>query len=115
MTRPRLNAAVEATAIVRKISAQGDFATVLRQGDSERGSLLLVVTCRGRHVTCLNRQLDLSSGSYRWNRLGPSESASSAEIRDFLGSQARLDPDLWLIELDIASPERFIAETTASG
>jgi len=26
-----------------------------------------------------------------------------------------LDPDFWLIELDIADPERFIAETTSSG
>jgi hypothetical protein len=25
------------------------------------------------------------------------------------------DPDLWLIELDVASPERFIAETIAIG
>jgi hypothetical protein len=25
------------------------------------------------------------------------------------------DEDLWLIELDIADPERFVAETTSSG
>jgi hypothetical protein len=112
---PRFNAAVEASALLRKVSANGDFATILRPGDPERGSLLLVVSSRGHHVCCLQRQLELSSGNYVWNSVGPAESAGSAEIRDFLAAQARFDPDLWQIELDVASPERFIAETSASG
>ena len=51
----------------------------------------------------------------RWQRVGPAESASSAEIADFLARRARFDEDLWAIELDIAEPERFIAETTSAG
>ena len=115
MSASRLNAGVEASALLRRVSANGDFATVLRQGDPERGSLLLVISSRGRHFCCLQRQLELSSGNYVWNQIGPPESAGSAEIRDFLAAHARFDPDLWQIELDVASPERFIAETSASG
>jgi hypothetical protein len=37
------------------------------------------------------------------------------EIADFLARRARFDEDLWAIELDIAEPERFIAETTSMG
>jgi hypothetical protein len=37
------------------------------------------------------------------------------EIADFLARRARFDEDLWAIELDIAEPERFIAETTSAG
>ena len=78
-----------------------DFATVIRKGDADRGSLLLFVSSRGRHVACLERVLDLD-GSYRWRPAGPGELASSAEIADFLARRARFDEDLWAIELDIA-------------
>ena len=36
-------------------------------------------------------------------------------LEEFLARRARFDEDLWAIELDIADPERFIAETTAQG
>jgi len=96
------------------VAADGGFATVLRKGDEERGSLLLIVTSRGRHMACLERILDLGGG-YRWQAAGPAESAGSAEVAAFVDRRARFDEDFWAIELDIAAPERFIAETTASG
>jgi hypothetical protein len=108
----RLPAQLEATGIIRRVQAAGDFGAILKKGDPERGSLLLVVSSRGRHVSCLERVLSLD-GDYRWQRIGPNESASSAEIRDFLAKRARFDEDSWSIELDIADAERFIAETTS--
>jgi hypothetical protein len=101
-------------AILRRSDAEGGFATILRRGDRERGSLLLLVGSRGLHTACLERVLTLD-GTYAWQRVGPGESASSAEIADFLARRTRFDEDLWAIELDIAEAERFIAETTALG
>jgi hypothetical protein len=86
----------------------------MKKGDEERGSLLLLVSSRGVHAAALERVLNLD-GSYRWERAGPPESASSTEIADFLARRARFDEDFWAIELDIADPERFIAETTLTG
>jgi hypothetical protein len=86
----------------------------MKRGDDERGSLLLFVTRRGRHVACLERVLNVD-GTYGWRRSGPAESASSAEIVDFLAKRTRFDEDFWAVELDIADPERFIAETTSAG
>ena len=86
----------------------------MKRGDEERGSLLLFVSSRGAHVTSLERILNFD-GSYSWQRVGPPESAGSTEIADFLARRARFDEDLWAIELDIADPERFIAETTLTG
>ena len=86
----------------------------MKKGDPERGSLLLFVSSRGRHVACLERVLNLD-GSYGWQAVGPSDSASSTQIADFLARRERFDEDLWAIELDIAEPERFIAETTRLG
>ena len=114
MTDDRLPASVEASGLMRRIETQGDFATVIRKGDPDRGALLLVIGSRGRHVACLERIL-ASDGKYRWQTTGPVGSGSSAELNDFLSKRQRFDPDSWLIELDIALPERFIAETTAQG
>ena len=86
----------------------------MKKGDEERGSLLIFVTSRGNHVASLERVLNLE-GSYCWQRVGPPESAGSAEIADFLARRARFDEDLWAIELDIADAERFIAETMLMG
>ena len=72
------------------------------------------MSSRGRHVACFERVLDFHSGEYRWQAAGPGESADSAEVSSFIAKRERLDGDLWAIELDIADPERFIAETMRS-
>jgi hypothetical protein len=110
----RLPAHVEAAGLLRRVAAEGGFAAVIRKGDSERGTLLLLISSRGRHVACLERMLSVD-GSYRWQAVGPAESASSIDVTDFVSRRARFDEDMWAIELDIAEPERFIAETTAAG
>jgi hypothetical protein len=86
----------------------------MRRGDPDRGTLLLLVMNRGRHIACLERVL-APSGDYHWQTAGPGDSAAPGEVADFIERRARFDEDLWVIELDIAEPERFIAETTASG
>lgn len=83
---------------------------MLRKGDPDRGSILLFVNSRGRHLVCLERVLNLD-GSYTWQPTGPGDSASSLEISEFLARRTRFDEDSWAIELDIADAERFIAET----
>ena len=105
---------LQVAGILRRATATGDFAAVVRRGDSERGSLLLLITSRGQFVTALERILNLD-GSYGWRATGLPESTGSAEIADFLRKRARFDEDFWAIELDIADPERFIAETTSAG
>jgi hypothetical protein len=110
----RLPTHVEVAGILRRAAAAGDFATVMRKGDPERGSLLIFVSSRGRHVAILERVLGLD-GEYQWQATRGSESEGSAGIADFLARRARFDDDLWAIELDIAEPERFIAETTSVG
>ena len=114
MSGGRLPPRLEVPALLRRAQSQGGFATVLNKGDPEGGALLLVITSRGRHVAVLERILGIS-GAYEWRTAGPPETAESAEVASFLAKRRQFDPDLWLIELDIAEPERFIAETTSEG
>lgn len=114
MSAGRLASSVEAAGLVRRAEAAGDFAAVLRKGDPERGSLLLVIRSRGSYAACLERTLGID-GKYRWAVAGPGESESEEKLAEFLKKRVSFDRDLWLIELDIAQPERFIAETTLAG
>ena len=101
MSGGRLPAKLEITGLARRIEADG-------------GALLLLISSRGRYCACLERILGMS-GAYEWRVTGPGESAKSEEVASFLAKRVQFDPDLWAMELDIADPERFIAETTASG
>jgi hypothetical protein len=114
MSGGRLPPRLEVPALIRRAETQGGFATVLHRGDPESGAVLLLVSSRGRHFGGLERVLG-AGGGYQWRTVGPAESAESAEVAAFLAKRRQFDPDLWAVELDIAQPERFIAETTSAG
>ena len=113
VTEARLPAGLEVSALMRRAQAQGDFATVLRKGDADRGAILLVIASRGQTAAILERQLS-PAGDYRWARVEP-DSLSSGDIQRFVDKRVRFDEDLWVIELDVAATERFIAETIGEG
>ncbi|HEY0629823.1 MAG TPA: DUF1491 family protein [Sphingomicrobium sp.] len=110
----RLPAHIEATAQIRRAEAEGGFGTILKKGDADRGALLLLVARRGEHYACLERTL-APDGSYRWQQVGPAAGADPQTLAEWSQKRVRFDEDLWLIDLDIADPERFIVETTALG
>ena len=114
MSRDRLPAHIEVASLIRAVQASAGFATILKKGDADRGALLLSIASRGQHFACLERVLSIS-GSYAWERVGPGDSAGPQEVSDFLARRTRFDEDMWILELDIASPERFIAETIPTG
>lgn len=108
MSEPRLAAGVEASALLARARDLGGFGTILRRGDAERGSLLLVLAERGEARFLVQRLLQ-GSGSYEWESR---ELADSDSLERQLAKARDRDPDLWLIELDVPSAERFIAEMT---
>jgi len=110
----RLPAHIEAAGLVRQAEAEGGFGTILKRGDSDRGAIILTVTRRGEHHAFLERTLG-PDGGYRWEQVGPATGADAAALADWSQKRRRFDEDLWLIELDIPDPQRFIAETTSKG
>ncbi len=110
----RLPAHVEADSFIRRAQTAGGFAAVLRKGDPDRGALTLIIRERGELRGFLERELG-PDFTYGWSFKPFDASASSNSVADLVARKERFDPDFWLIELDIAEPERFIAETTRSG
>lgn len=105
----RLPAHVEVTALIRQAESDGNFATVLRKGDGERGSIVLFLRSRGQFFAIYERILDIA-GRYSWRKVESADLGESENVAAFLVKRARFDEDFWAIELDVASPERFIAD-----
>ena len=110
----RLPTHVEAAAIMRRAETQGGFATVLRKGDPDRGALTLVLLSRGEARGLLERELG-PDFTYQWVLKPLADGEGSDSLAELIARKARFDADFWLIELDIADPERFIAETMPPG
>ncbi len=102
MTSAPLPASIMAPALVRQVNGNGGFATVLVRG-SPWGAAMLVVHRHGPMVRILERMPSLS-GTPVWHVAAKGDEP----IATFIERQRRFDPDLWVIELDIADPERFI-------
>jgi len=107
---PRLTSRLTVDALRRRVQAAGGFATVLARGDDMAGAILMLCTNRGEVQALLERTID-RDGHYCWTRCGPQDVESDSERDSYIGRRRSRDPDLWLIELDIADAERFAAET----
>ena len=111
----RIATSVLVAGLIRKAETQGGFAALLAKGDPTSGSVLVVLFERGGSPHVLERILQ-PDGAYKWQ---PTTSriaervASGEDVPGFIASRRRFDPDLWVLELDIPSAERFAAEMNA--
>jgi len=104
----RLPAHLEASAILRLAESQGGFATVLAKGERDAGTILLVTLCRGAGAELFERMPQLD-GSRLFIATKKENTENNQEFSEYLARRRRQDPDIWLIEVDIADPQRFVA------
>lgn len=103
----RLPAHLEAASLIRRVQAEGGFATVLQKGEREAGTLLLVM-CESGTNTRVYERMPQPDGSRNWHCSRTQDPESKKEFNHYIARRAEQDPDLWIIELDIAQGERFI-------
>ena len=109
---PRLQSSVLVGALIRRAESEGGFAAVLAKGDSTAGAILVILAEKGRKLRILERALQ-GGGLYSWQDIGVQDLENAEETEKFLARRQSFDPDIWLIELDVASAERFAAEMNA--
>jgi hypothetical protein len=113
----RLATSVLVGGLVRKAESEGGFAALLAKGDPTAGSLIVILIERGEVQVMLERILQ-PDGSYKWQSIGPQsteKTGKNAEVPALVARRRRFDPDLWVLELDIPSAERFAAEMNFDG
>lgn len=92
---------------MRLAEAQGGFGTLISRGDPTAGSIVVILLERGQGPRLFERMLQ-ADGEYGWTE--SVAQAQPAALDSLLERRRRSDPDLWVIELDIVSSERFAAE-----
>lgn len=105
----RLPAHVEAGAILRLSESLGGYATVLAKGERDAGTILIVTLCRGMAATLYERMPGLD-GSRSFVATEYEDPENKQDFSDYCERRRQQDPDIWLIEVNISDPERFIAD-----
>lgn len=95
-------------ALMRSVQSAGGNAAVIARGDPVSGAILVWTLERGRFTGFLERALRLDG--YRFMACGPQVHDNEEEISAYAARRRSRDPDLWIIELDIADVERFTAD-----
>jgi len=106
---PRLSARVWTGALLRRVQAEGGFATVIVHGDDVSGSVALVHRARDGGCIAYARSLG-PAGAYVW-RSAVTDGITPDAVDKWVERQRRFDPDLWVIELDTPNLARFVDET----
>jgi hypothetical protein len=105
---PRLISRVRVDALLRRVSALGGFGTVLARGDDEAGAIAVVTREAG--VERLRAAVLAMTGGYDYVLM-----AEGDAIPAWIEKARRRDPDLWVIELDIAEATRLVDEMLGTG
>lgn len=101
-------------ALIRQVNAAGGFATILHKGHEGGHALVLVHLPVQGEPGAYERVPSLGSGVASGTQWRLAARGGEAVDR-FCERQKRFDPDLWILELMVAAPERFIAGWPTDG
>jgi hypothetical protein len=111
---PRLASGLLVNALIRRVNAAGGSAMVLAKGDAEAGAMLVLALEKGANPRFFERGIG-PSGRSALLPSGPALFDGEAAVSAYWQQRRARDPDLWVVELDIAEAERFAAETILDG
>ncbi|MEO9131140.1 MAG: DUF1491 family protein [Sphingomonas sp.] len=110
----RLPSGLLVGAMLRRVNDAGGIGTMLARGDDQAGAMLVITLEKGANPRAWERGIGLS-GAVELISVGPQAPDNEAEIYEYWQRRRARDPDLWVIELDIAQAKRFAAETIIEG
>ena len=98
--------------LLRRTEAAGGFATILARGDDSSGVILVQCSDRGTPGPLLERRFSVDE-NYIWEAVGPDDPQDDESRANYRDRRRRADPDLWIVELDIADAPQLVAEWAA--
>lgn len=103
----RLPAHLEVSGLIRLVESQGGTAMVLAKGERDAGTILIVTMCRGEDVRLFERMPQMD-GTRPFLATKSQDPEKPEEFSEYLDRRRRQDPDIWIVEVDIANAERFV-------
>ena len=103
-----LSSDIWVAALVRRVELGGSFATVVRKGDARAGAVLVKTINRRTSEARLYVEATRGEGERVW--MSPVDFANEAEIDGYIERSARIDPDIWVVEIEDMDGARFLTE-----
>lgn len=98
------------SALLKRVNNAGGMGMVRARGEAHSGSILLILNDNNGTSQIVERALG-ATGRPALIAAGPADASDVMARESYWQRRRARDPDLWVIELDIASAERFAAET----
>jgi hypothetical protein len=96
------------SALIRRAEMGGAFATVARKGDPRAGAVLVKVVDRRHGSVRLYAEATRADGERVWMR--PARGEQEVELDAYVERAVRIDPDLWVVEIEDVEGRHFLTE-----
>ncbi len=110
----RLTSTMLVGALVRQAQAQGGGAMILHKGEAMSGTIVVQLLERGVNLGFFERIMTLD-GTYELAPCGPRNLDQDIEMSDYISRRTAIDPDMWVLELDIAAGHQLAAQLLCAG
>ena len=97
------------SALIRRVEQGGAFAMVVKKGDARAGAVLVKVLDRRAGKATLYAEATRADGERVW--MQPHPGAEEAALDAYAERARRIDPDLWVVEIDDVQGRHFLTET----
>ena len=95
-------------ALIRRAELGGAFAVVVRKGDARAGAVLVKVLNRTDGHTRLYSEATRMDGEQVW--MQPARSEAEPDIDRYIERAIRIDPDVWVVEIEDREGRHFLTE-----
>ncbi len=95
-------------ALIRRANKEGAFAVVTRKGDPRAGAILVRVwNSRASEMHIYAEALN-AKGESVW--IEPVSATSEADLEAYVQRAVRIDPDIWVVDIEDVTGRHFLVE-----
>ena len=96
------------SALIRRAEIGGAFAVVVRKGDARAGAVLVKVLNRTDGTARLYAEATRMDGERVW--MQPQLTDQEPDLDRYIERAARIDPDIWVVEIEDREGRHFLTE-----
>jgi len=100
-------------ALFRRAELAGGYPTVIRKGDARAGAVLIKVLNRPEGTARLYAEATRGDGERVWMQPAPSD--QEPDLDRYIERAVRVDPDVWVVEIDDRRGRHFLTEPVEQG